>query len=97
MDYPLDYIFKVINEKIKKLIYKSNNDNGSNTTAQNDNKKKYFTVLYIENVSQKFESIFNGMMHVILYCSINKLNNLIKMHKDPLLILQKEISIESIV
>ena len=87
-NYPLDFIFKTIQDRIKSLICKSNiHNNIHNKQKQkkkNETGSSYFTVPYVNNLSEKFRDITRDLDVVISFFSLNKLDNLIKTHKDKL-------------
>ncbi|KYN17046.1 hypothetical protein ALC57_10682 [Trachymyrmex cornetzi] len=82
-DYPLDFIFKTINLRLKSLFYnqtmKQNNVNSNDTR---DEMKPWITLPYIPQISDKFMNIFNDVNIRLSFYSLNKLNKYIKVHKD---------------
>ncbi|KYN22630.1 hypothetical protein ALC57_04969, partial [Trachymyrmex cornetzi] len=47
-------------------------------------KIKWFSIPYIEGISNKFKNFINGMVHKVSFFSVNKLNKFIRVHKDSL-------------
>ncbi|KYN19120.1 hypothetical protein ALC57_08544 [Trachymyrmex cornetzi] len=84
-DYPLDFVLKTMNMRIKKII---NNFNVTNNKKSNidviKGKIKWFSIPYIEGISNKFKNFINGMVHKVSFFSVNKLNKFIRVHKDSL-------------
>jgi len=83
-DYPLDFIFNTISSRIKSLINDKIAKYKNNNVENFSDKKIWFTVSFIETISEKFKSITNGAVSRLFFFSMNKLNSLIKVHKDPL-------------
>ena len=83
-NYPIDFIFKVLHERIKTLIHKSNSPLNSNKYNPVSNPVSFFTIPYIPNFSEKFNNIARQLDVRLSYHSLNKLNKIIKTHKDPL-------------
>ncbi|KYN08288.1 hypothetical protein ALC62_00718, partial [Cyphomyrmex costatus] len=82
--YPFDFLFASINNIIKSFIHSENNDINlhNNDTYAN---KKFFSVPYHNNVSEKFKKIFGVDSEIkIAYKPINSLNQIIKLGKDKL-------------
>ncbi|KYQ60037.1 hypothetical protein ALC60_00918 [Trachymyrmex zeteki] len=83
-NYPLDIIFSTINNRIKKLsirkdVHKNNFNN--NNELNELNKKKYFTIPFINKNSDKFSNIASKNNFKISYKPINRF---IKSGKDKL-------------
>ena len=78
--YPLDIIFKTINNRIKFHINKDKEKNKSHNTVENE--KGFFSVSYVRGVSERFQEKFNDFR--IAYAYHNKLNRIIKTGKDRL-------------
>ncbi|KYN27980.1 hypothetical protein ALC57_02616 [Trachymyrmex cornetzi] len=87
--YPLNIIFSTINLRIKKLS-KRRNIYVNNMFSENDtdvcNERKFFTIPYIDKISEKFYSIANKINQRVAYKSVN-LNSVIKLGKDRLKIM----------
>jgi len=84
-DYPLDFIFNVMTDRIKSLIQKKTPKQVETTTNEiefQDN--KWFTIPYVNSLSAKFIKVTAGTKLKLAYHSLNKLNSLIKVLKDPL-------------
>jgi len=82
-NYPVDFVFNVFHERIKTLIHR----NKSSITPNNNNNSdsgSFFTIPYIPNFSEKFNNVTRPLDVRISYQSLNKLNKIIKVHKDPL-------------
>lgn len=59
-DYPIDFIFKIINARLKSLFLKrtlKQNNDICTTSNKNENKTSWFTIPYIPNTSDKFRNI----------------------------------------
>ena len=57
--YPLDIIFSTINKKLKKLASKKNlfeNNIVNNDDSMDHNRKKFFTIPYINTISDQFKT-----------------------------------------
>ena len=85
-NYPIDFIFRTIRDRIKSVIQKINIPNNVHNDQKNRNDRgpSYFTVPYFDNVSNKFRDITRDIDVRISFFSLNKLNNIIKTHKDKL-------------
>ena len=85
-NYPIDFIFRTIRDRIKSVIQRINIPNNvhNDQKNQNDRGPSYFTVPYFDNVSNKFRDITRDIDVRISFFSLNKLNNIIKTHKDKL-------------
>ena len=81
-NYPLDFIFNVFRERIKTLIH--NNKSSKNPNKNISESASFFTIPYIQNFSEKFNNVTRPLNVRISYQSLNKLNKIIKVHKDPL-------------
>lgn len=85
-DYPLDFIFKTINNRIKFLLHKQTikqNNDLINTNTINK-KQSWFTIPYIPGVSDKFKYIIKNLDVKLSFYSLTKLDKFIKVQKDPL-------------
>jgi len=92
-DYPLNFIFKTIFNRIRYLITNSNNK------TQNDKKishlddkiiNSWFVIPYFGSYSKKFRKVVDVSDMRRAYYGVNKLRNIIKTHKDPLSNLYKK-------
>ncbi|KYN29802.1 hypothetical protein ALC57_00753 [Trachymyrmex cornetzi] len=82
-DYPLDFIFKTINLRLKSLFYSQTmKQNNANSNDTRDEMKPWITLPYIPQISDKFMNIFNDVNIRLSFYSLNKLNKYIKVHKD---------------
>ncbi|KYQ49832.1 hypothetical protein ALC60_11007 [Trachymyrmex zeteki] len=85
-DYPINFILKTISERIKLLIKKTNScttNNKSDSSQIKKHKIKWFTIPYVQGISEKFKNFINGIEQRVSFFSLNKLNKFIKVHKDP--------------
>ncbi|KYN29872.1 hypothetical protein ALC57_00681 [Trachymyrmex cornetzi] len=87
--YPLNIIFSTINYRIKTLSKRKNlykNKNNVNKEIEDSNLiiKKYFTIPYIQNISEKFKRIADKNNYKLTYKPINTLTSVIKLGKDKL-------------
>ncbi|KYN09092.1 hypothetical protein ALC57_18803 [Trachymyrmex cornetzi] len=82
-DFPLKFIFENIKKRINSIIINPRQQNCNNDNTLR-NKINWFTIPYIEGFSDKFKNTVNGKDFRLSYFSINKMNNFIKVHKDPL-------------
>ena len=85
-DYPLTFIFKTINNRLKSLMTKKQNclDSPSANTPIVRNDDLYFTMPYAVNFSDKFKYITKEIGVKMSYTGMNKLNRFIRVHKDRL-------------
>lgn len=75
--YPLEFIFTTIRNRIKFHLYKTN------ITVNRDLDKRFFTIPYVKDISERFLSLNNNIFKVA-FTLTNKLNKFIKTGKDPL-------------
>src|SRR5436190_17244424 len=61
-----------------------NNKSSKNPNKNNSESASFFTIPYIHNFSEKFNNVTRPLNVRISYQSLNKLNKIIKVHKDPL-------------
>jgi len=59
-DYPLGFIFNTISSRIKGLINDKIIKQKINTAENGSNRKIWFTVPFINSITEKFKSITNG-------------------------------------
>ncbi|KYN16034.1 hypothetical protein ALC57_11718, partial [Trachymyrmex cornetzi] len=84
-DYPVDFIFNTINERLKSLIYnKTSKQKVMTETPVEVVKKSWFLVPFVSKISEKFKDITKNLNMSMAFFSLNKLNSFIKTHKDPL-------------
>ena len=84
-NYPIEFIFEILQERIKILIRRANYPNNlQKDRKNNEGTPLYFTVPYVSNLSERFRDITKDLNVKVSYFSLNKLNNLIKTHKDVL-------------
>ncbi|XP_029679435.1 uncharacterized protein LOC115245313 [Formica exsecta] len=79
--YPLRFIFNTINRRIRTLINKTTNLTNNNTKKE-ENKKNYFVIPYINNISELVASAIKKSKFVVGYRCLNKLDKMIKVQKD---------------
>lgn len=90
--YPLSFIFHTIDDRLKKLFFRLNNNNSENLSASrnfmsnNNDKKKisYFNVPYVRNVSERFRHCVESLDLRLSYTGVNNLRRFIKVWKDRL-------------
>ena len=88
--YPLKFIFSTINNRIKTLESRTNLDqnreeNNNECDSNANSKKKFFTIPYLNKVSEKFKRLSHIHDFNIAYKPMNKMNTFIETGKDPLL------------
>jgi len=87
-DYPLNLVFQKISERLKKLFNKKsttdlNKNIATHSTDTTDSvTKKYFIISYIRNISEINTSLINKSIFTVGYRGLNKLDRIIKVHKD---------------
>lgn len=94
--YPLKLIFNTINNRLSHLINISNNNNSRKPNK--DENVSYFTIPYLPPLTNNFKNILKDTDNCRLdrrypklsYFSLNKLNTVIKTHKDPIPKLNKK-------
>jgi len=90
-DYPIDFIFHVMSDRLKSLTHKKTFRQMNTSTNESDiDKIKWFTIPYVNSLSKKFNMVTVGTKFKLVYRSLNKLNSLIKVLKDPLPNTQKK-------
>lgn len=88
--YPLKFIFDTINQRLPYLIHKSNNtknnlDTVINSTSDLQDESEpvsYFTVPYLPRLTSKLRNILENTNTRLSYFSLNKLDSIVKAHKD---------------
>jgi len=82
--FPLSFIFYTINKRIKQIAYNNNEfikeDNGKKQLT----KKDYFTIPYVNSISESFLPVCAKFGFHMSYCSQNTLKKYIKRGKDNL-------------
>jgi len=81
-DYPLDFIFNTMNSRLRTLIKKRVTSN--NKTYSIGERILWFTVPYFQNISEKFKNFLKSPNITLAFYSLNKLDCIIRGHKDPL-------------
>jgi len=76
-DYPLRFIFDTINTRLKHMIHHT-----PNKTDKTKKNQKWFTIPYINTLSQKLKHVTDDLDAKTSYFSLNKLGNIIKGQKD---------------
>jgi len=82
-DYPLEFIFNTINSRLRSLTKKRGTSNNKNYNT--GEKIHWFTVPYFQNISEKFKNFLVSPDIKLAFYSLNKLDCIIRGHKDPLL------------
>jgi len=80
--YPLEFIFSLI----KKRLYSRFHSNiHKQVNDSEDNDKNYFVMPYMGNISDKIVQYFKNIPNLnVAFFGLNKLNFIIKVHKDIL-------------
>jgi len=86
--YPLDFIFKKINSRLKTLIYNnmkssSTNNFENNLNSSKDN-KKIIVIPYINKLSELIAATMDKSLYITGYRILNNLGKIVKTHKDTL-------------
>jgi len=84
-DYPLNFIFKTISNRIRHLITNSNNKTQNDKKISHlDNKiiNSWFVISYCGSFSEKFKEVVGVSDVRVVYYGV-KLRNINKAHKDP--------------
>jgi len=81
---PLKLIFEKINKRLKKLITTNHNKILANKNIDTTDKdqKKFFIISYIHNISEITAALINKSSFTVGYRCLNKIDNIIKVHKD---------------
>ncbi|KAM0728324.1 hypothetical protein ACS0PU_005106 [Formica fusca] len=79
--YPILFIFRVLHERLKHLLHRTSY-NSESPTREKEN-VSFFTIPYVPVISEQFKKITGDLNVRLAYQSLNKLNFLIKVHKDP--------------
>ncbi|KYQ47791.1 hypothetical protein ALC60_13177, partial [Trachymyrmex zeteki] len=82
-DYPLDFIFENISNRLKNVIMASNRKNVVRENSVDVVQPSWFTVPFVRGITEKFNRLRSDHMRVSFY-SINKLREFIRVQKDPL-------------
>jgi len=78
---PTEFIFYTVNSRIKSWIF---NNNNKTTDKINGEKKKYFTVPYVDKISDNLKTFIKKSKLQIAHTIPNKLSKFIKTGKDKL-------------
>ena len=91
-NYPLTFIFKILNERLK-FLCNNNNDNATaiNTHDSNNNNKvsKFFSIPYVPCFSDRFKRVTRDIDMTLSFSGLNNLRSIIRVHKDPLPLLSR--------
>ena len=82
-DYPLNFIFENINNRLKKIIMASNRKSIVNDNRIEAVQSSWFTVPFVRGIAEKLSRLNSERMRISFY-STNKLREFIRMHKDSL-------------
>jgi len=78
-------IFEKINKRIKKLITTYDRNKrcvNRNTDTTDKDQKQFFIIPYIHNISETTAALINKSSFTVGYRCLNKIDNIIKVHKD---------------
>jgi len=82
--YPFEFVFSLIK---KRLHSKFHSNIHKQVNDSEDNDKNYFIIPYMGNMSDKtVQYLINTPNFNVVFFGLNKLNSIIKVHKDILLI-----------
>jgi len=82
--YPLSFVFETIENRLRNIFARKQTKKCNTTCKQSDEQELYFVIPYVHSISEKFKNIAKKINHRIAYTGFNKMNNIIKVHKDPL-------------
>jgi len=88
--FPLPFIFSIINKRIKQLSYKKNNSDKEDNKLKQLDKMEFFTIPYVNSVSESFLSICGRFGFNMSHSILNMLKRYIKRGKDDLEILSHQ-------
>jgi len=60
-DYPIDFIFNTINERLKSLLSNKTLKQNTNDTSDDIVKKLWFTIPFVSEISYKFKDIIKDL------------------------------------
>ncbi|KYN22564.1 hypothetical protein ALC57_05036, partial [Trachymyrmex cornetzi] len=83
-DYPIDLIFNTINTRLKILFHKGTIQQKESIDEISRDFTSWFVLPYVPKISDEFKRISKTFNTKLAYTSLNKLNSLIKGHKDIL-------------
>ncbi|KYN17404.1 hypothetical protein ALC57_10305 [Trachymyrmex cornetzi] len=84
-NYPLDFIFNIINYRLKSLVHKKIFKQKNNTETDNEDEKKiWFTIPYLNKISDRFRGVVKNLNVSLAFFSLNKLSCFIRAQKDCL-------------
>ena len=90
--FPLEFIFKVTAERIKKLIFKRQCPLENNNSVERDIEGTpycFFNTPFVKSIANGLNNAVRNSNIKLSYSSHNNLRRFIKVHKDPLLNEQK--------
>jgi len=82
--FPLPFIFSTIYKRIKQLSYKENNFNKEDKKVKKSDKIEFFTIPYVNSVSEGFLPVCGRFGFCMSYSIYNTLKKYIKRSKDGL-------------
>jgi len=87
-DYPLQFLFKTIKNRIKTLSRKKDfniiNEHNINSNVNSSEQKKYFIIPYLNKTSEKFNIALKKFQFDLVYKPMKNLNRFIKTGKDKI-------------
>lgn len=83
-DYPLNFIFENINNRLRSLLNKRTPKQDDSMRSKKDTEPPWFTIPYVYSISDKFKNVTRDMDVRLSFFSLNKLNRVIRVHKDSL-------------
>jgi len=76
--FPLPFIFSTINRRIKQLSYRENNFNKENKKLKQLDKMEFFTIPYVNSVSESFLPVYGRFGFSMSHSILNTLKKYIK-------------------
>ncbi|KYN11963.1 hypothetical protein ALC57_15856 [Trachymyrmex cornetzi] len=76
-NYPIEFIFRVIHSRVKYLIHKGISKQNNSDIEDETEKKSWFTVPYLPQISEKFQNIMKVLRYILEFLrdlSLCKLN-----------------------
>lgn len=85
-DYPLDFIFTTIRNRIKTLIHNSVSSQSTSLSSPSSSppSPSFFTIPYVRGITERWLPIIKNLNTSAAYACFNKLIKTIKTHKNPL-------------
>lgn len=81
-NYPLKFIFNVINQRMNYYIHKNTKNTIKNNNNKKGNQNRFFALLYVNIVSDKLKFIIKKYEFRATHTINNSLKRFIKKHKD---------------